>query len=158
MSIVEDLRAARHVDRKARLIRLGAPQPKPFVPAKPIPVKPQQIDAGWEGMWFHDLVFGHSKEPRVIRIRDIQEAVCKYYDVSIVDMLSGRRTIEISFPRQVAMYLCRTMTRHGFAEIGRRFGGRDHTTVIHGTQKIAGLYGYDMRITYDVNSIKKVLA
>ena len=154
MSLVENYAAA----RKARLIRLGAPQPKPFVHAKPKPIQPQPNDAGWEGMWFHDLVFGHSKEPRIIRIRDIQEAACKHYNVNILDVLSGRRTTKVSFPRQVAMYLCRTMTTHSYAEIGRRFGGRDHTTVIHASQKIEGLYGFDMKITCDVNALKKVLA
>jgi hypothetical protein len=157
MSIVEELHAA----HKARLQRLS---PAPVKPAwQPIVVsrnapKPQAHDAGWENMWFHDLVTGHSKEPRTVLVREIQEAVCKHYDVSIVDMLSGRRTASITFPRQIAMYLCRVMTKHGFAEIGRRFGGRDHTTVIHGSQKIAGLYGFDVRVTCDVNSLKKVLA
>ena len=154
MSLVESHAAA----RKARLIRLGAPQPKPIVRAKPIPVQPQEIDAGWEGMWFHDLVFGHSKEPRVVRVREIQEAVCKHYSVSILDVLSGRRTHEVAFPRQVGMYLCRHLTPHSYAEIGRRFGGRDHTTVIHASQKIGGLVGFDMKVTCDVNTLRKVLA
>lgn len=154
MSIVESYNTA----RKERLIRLGAPQPKPFVPFKPAPVKPQASDAGWEGMWFHDLVFGHSKEPRTVMIREIQVATCKHFKVSILDLLSGRRTRAISVPRQIAMYLCREMTPHSFAEIGRRFGGRDHTTVIHASQKMEGLYGFDIKTTVDVNSIKKVLA
>lgn len=157
MSLAENYHAA----HKARLARMGAPAPyqAPAIIAKPKPpIKPQEIDEGWEVMWFHDLVTSHSKEPRQIRIREIQEAVCHYYDVSILDLLSGCRTTSISFPRQVAMHLCRVLTPHSFAEIGRRFGGRDHTTVIHGDQKIAGLYGFDMRITCDVNSIKKVLA
>jgi hypothetical protein len=154
MTLVESYAAA----RKARLIRLGMPQPKPFVPWKPTPIKPQPSDAGWECMWFHDLVTGHSKEPKAILIRDIQEAVCRHFDISIVDMLSSRRSFKIVYPRQIAFFLCRELTSHGFAEIGRRFGGKDHTTVIHGTQKIGGLYGYDVKVTCEVNTIKKVLA
>lgn len=154
MSLVENYAAA----RKERLIRLGVPQPKPFVHAKPAPVKPQAIDAGWEGMWFHDLITGHSKEPKAVKVRDIQEAICKHFKVNIVELLSGRRTRDISVPRQVAMYLCREMTLHSYAEIGRRFGGRDHTTVIHAAQKIEGLYGYDVKTTVDINTLRKVLA
>ena len=78
--------------------------------------------------------------------------------MSILDLLSGRRTTNISFPRQTAMYLCRKLTPHSFAEIGRRFGGRDHTTVIHASQKIEGLYGFDTKTTCDVNTLKRVLA
>lgn len=153
MSLLEQINA----EHKARLSRLNALPPKP-VPIVRIKIKPVEHDAGWDHMWFWDLVTGHSKEPRQVRIREIQQAVCKHYDISILDVLSGRRSRAISFPRQVAMYLCRHMTAHSFAEIGRRFGGRDHTTVIHASQKIEGFYGFDMRVTCDVNVIKKALA
>lgn len=156
MSFAAELHAA----RKARLSRLRADPPKPSM--APIlqlrrPPKPFAFNEGWDGMWFWDLVTNHSKEPRQYRIREIQNATCEYFKVSIDDMLSGRRTVGISYPRQIAMYLCRKLTPHSFAEIGRRFCGRDHTTVIHASQKIEGLYGFDPKTSCDVNSIKKVL-
>jgi hypothetical protein len=64
-------------------------------------------------------------------IRDIQKAVCKHYDVTLIDMLSRRRTAIIVKPRQVAMFLGKKLTLHSLPQIGRRFGGRDHTTVLH---------------------------
>lgn len=156
MSLVEQLHAA----HKERLTRLRADQPRPslapIIQLRQAP-KPFAHDKGWEDMWFWDLITNHSKEPRQYRIREIQDAACQYFDVSIDDMLSGRRTTAISYPRQVAMYLCRKLTPHGFAEIGRRFGGRDHTTVIHAVQKITGLYGFEPKTSCDVNSVRKLL-
>lgn len=155
MSIVEDL----HAQHKARLARMGAPprfqRPLPRRIAPP-PPEPFPHNAGWEGMWFFDLITEH-KPPREVRVRDIQVAVCNHFNVSILDMLSGRRTVDISGPRMVAMYLCKEFTLNSYAEIGRRFGGRDHTTIIHGHRKIEGLYGFDLKTTADVNAIRRVL-
>lgn len=157
MSLATELHAA----RQQRLARLGAIPPKPSL--APIlqlrkPPKPVAFDAGWDGMWFWDLVHGHSKEPRTILVRDIQEAVCKHFGMTLLDLLSSRRTADVAYPRHIAFYICREMTKHGFAELGRRFGGRDHTTVIHGDQRIRGMYGFDMRVTCDVNAVRKLLA
>jgi chromosomal replication initiator protein len=139
---------------------MGAPRPHqaPVVSIEKPPAKPQEIDAGWDGMWFYDLL-NVCREPRqTVPVKEIQEAVCRYYGVSMLDLLSHRRTRDINVPRQVAMYLCRTLTAHSYAQLGRRFGGRDHTTVIHSAQKIEGLLGYDLKLTCDVNTLRKVLA
>jgi hypothetical protein len=64
-------------------------------------------------------------------IREIQKAVCKHFDISMTDILSPRRMAKIVRPRQIAMYLCKHLTPHSLPQIGRRFGGRDHTTVLH---------------------------
>ena len=76
--------------------------------------------------------------PSVTRI---QEVVARQYGVSRFDLLSSRRTANIVRPRQVAMYLCKTLTLRSLPEIGRRFGGRDHTTVLHAVRKISWLVG-----------------
>src|SRR5690606_14521056 len=70
-------------------------------------------------------------EPKRVRIEDIQRIVARHYNVSKTELLSNRRTRTIVKPRQVAMYLAKVMTPRSLPEIGRRFGGRDHTTVLH---------------------------
>ena len=73
-----------------------------------------------------------------MRIEDIQRVVAKHYNVSRQELVSNRRTRVIVKPRQIAMYLSKTLTPRSFPEIGRRFGGRDHTTVLHAVRKISG--------------------
>jgi hypothetical protein len=75
--------------------------------------------------------------PPPIRVGEIQVAVCEAYGISLVDLTSARRTAKLVLPRQVAMYLAKVMTGRSLPEIGRRFGGRDHTTVLHAIRKIA---------------------
>jgi hypothetical protein len=86
-------------------------------------------------------------------VRDIQLAVCKHYDVKLLDMMSLRRTADIVKPRQVAMYLAKTMTLRSLPDIGRRFGGRDHTTALHAVRKIESLVELDGDIARDVATI-----
>ena len=77
------------------------------------------------------------QEPKRVKIEDIQRVVARQYNVSRADLLSSRRTANVVRPRQVAMYLAKTLTLRSLPEIGRRFGGRDHTTVLHAVRKIA---------------------
>lgn len=86
-------------------------------------------------------------------VRDIQLAVCKHFDVKLLDMMSKRRTADIVKPRQVAMYLAKTMTLKSLPDIGRRFGGRDHTTALHAIRKIDGLVELDGDIARDIATI-----
>lgn len=83
-------------------------------------------------------------------IREIQQAVCKHYGVSLIDMLSTRRIAKIVKPRQVAMYLCRELTPHSLPQIGRRFGGRDHTTVLYAVRKIPLVARVDEDLAFDL--------
>jgi hypothetical protein len=76
---------------------------------------------------------------RPLRIEHIQYVVAQHYNVSRIDILSARRTHNAVRPRQIAMYLARTLTKRTLPEIGRRFGGRDHTTVMHAVRKIEAL-------------------
>lgn len=76
------------------------------------------------------------ERPTFPAIRDIQRAVCEAFGVSRHDMISKRRTAQIVVPRQIAMVLCRQLTTHSLPEIGRQFGNRDHTTVLHAVRKL----------------------
>ena len=76
---------------------------------------------------------------RQVSIDAIQKAVAEHFDVRLADMTSRRRPASIAFPRQVAMYLSRSLTKGSLMEIGEAFGGRDHGTVIHACKKVAGL-------------------
>ncbi len=90
------------------------------------------------------------QEPKRIKIEDIQRVVARQYNVSRSDLLSSRRTANVVRPRQVAMYLAKTLTLRSLPEIGRRFGGRDHTTVLHAVRKIEGLVGKDTALSEEV--------
>jgi chromosomal replication initiator protein len=73
---------------------------------------------------------------RTISIESIQKTVCDYYKLSAKELRSKKRARAIAVPRQIAMYLCRRFTQASFPVIGERFGGRDHSTVVHATQTI----------------------
>ena len=92
-----------------------------------------------------------------VKIEDIQRVVARHYNVSRGDLLSARRTANVVRPRQVAMYLAKTMTLRSLPEIGRRFGGRDHTTVLHAVRKIELLIGNDQSLADEVESLKRQL-
>jgi chromosomal replication initiator protein len=80
-----------------------------------------------------------SEEPGVITIEQIQKAVAANYKLTLEQLISKNNARPIAFPRQVAMYLCKKLTKHSFPEIGRAFGGKHHTTVIHSCEKIQSL-------------------
>jgi chromosomal replication initiator protein len=97
------------------------------------------------------------REPRRIRIEDIQKAVAGHYKVSKNDLLSARRTRAIVRPRQIAMYLAKTMTPRSYPEIGKRFGGRDHTTVLHAVRKVEELALGDSRLAEEIELLKRLI-
>jgi chromosomal replication initiator protein len=102
-----------------------------------------------------DLV--RPREPRRVRIDEIQRAVARHYSVSRADLLSSRRAANVVRPRQIAMYLAKTLTLRSLPEIGRRFGGRDHTTVLHAIRKIERLIANDTATADDIEHLKRVL-
>ena len=77
-----------------------------------------------------------SAEEKKITMPLIQEIVADYFGISVTEMNSRRRTNAIAYPRQIAMYLSRSLTDHSLPDIGTAFGGRDHTTVLHANEKI----------------------
>lgn len=102
-----------------------------------------------------DLV--RPQDPKRVKIEDIQRIVARQYNVSRADLLSSRRTANVVLPRQVAMYLAKTLTLRSLPEIGRRFGGRDHTTVLHAVRKIEGLVANDSSLAGEVEQLKRLL-
>ena len=96
-------------------------------------------------------------EPKRVRIEDIQRVVARQYNVSRADLLSSRRTANVVRPRQVAMYLAKILTLRSLPEIGRRFGGRDHTTVLHAVRKIETLAGNDSAFADEIETLKRLL-
>ena len=97
------------------------------------------------------------QEPRRVKIEDIQRIVARQYNVSRADLLSSRRTANVVRPRQVAMYLAKTLTLRSLPEIGRRFGGRDHTTVLHAVRKIESLVSTDNALAEEIELLKRQL-
>lgn len=102
-----------------------------------------------------DLV--RPQEPKRVKIEDIQRVVARQYNVSRADLLSSRRTANVVRPRQIAMYLAKTLTLRSLPEIGRRFGGRDHTTVLHAVRKIESLVGNDNVLAEEIELLKRLL-
>jgi hypothetical protein len=95
--------------------------------------------------------------PSTPRIENIQAICAKHYRVSRLDILSARRTVNVVRPRQVAMYLAKTLTLKSLPEIGRRFGGRDHTTVLHAVRKITALRERDPELNEECAALEKQL-
>ena len=98
-----------------------------------------------------------AREGRRPKIEDIQRVVAQHFNVSKADLLSARRTRAVVRPRQVAMYLAKSLTPRSLPEIGRRFGGRDHTTVLHAVRKIDSLMGSDGTLAEDIETLKRLL-
>ena len=102
-----------------------------------------------------DLI--RAREPRRVKIEDIQKLVASHYSVTRADILSSRRTATVVKPRQVAMYLAKALTLRSLPEIGRRFGGRDHTTVLHAVRKIEGLVAQNEGLREELELLKRML-
>ncbi len=94
---------------------------------------------------------------RKISVEDIQKAVANHYSIKISDITSSSRLKQFTLPRQVAMYLAKQLTRLSFPEIGRKFGGRDHTTVLHSVKKIEEALNADPDISSDIKYLISVI-
>ncbi|NLD19729.1 MAG: chromosomal replication initiator protein DnaA [Clostridiales bacterium] len=92
-----------------------------------------------------------------ITCESIKKEVCKKYGIKITDMESSKRKREFSYPRQIAMYICREMTDSSLPKIGKSFGGRDHTTVLHAYDKIASELKTNDSLANDIMQIKNEL-
>ncbi len=101
-----------------------------------------------------DLLRSHDRR---ITIDEIQRKVAEHYNIKLADMHSARRARNVARPRQVAMYLSKQLTARSLPEIGRKFGGRDHTTVMHAVRKIEELTEEDPSFAQDVDVIKRAL-
>ena len=93
------------------------------------------------------------EEEKIITIEQVQRTVCDFYGLTLSDLKAKNRTSAVAFPRQVAMYLARHLTRASLADVGRAFGGRDHTTVLHGVDKIHALMQGDAKFRKTVDGL-----
>lgn len=98
------------------------------------------------------------RRARVLNVDLIQREVADAFNLSRADMISERRTKNIVLPRQIAMYLARTMTPRSMPDIGRRFGNRDHTTILHAISKVSRLIETDLEFRGKVDAIKELIA
>jgi chromosomal replication initiator protein len=88
-------------------------------------------------------------QQQAISIENIQKTVADYYQLRLGEMTSKRRTRSIARPRQMAMALAKELTEHSLPEIGDKFGGRDHTTVLHGCSRVRELIAADGKLRED---------
>ena len=102
----------------------------------------------------HDLLRANDRR---VTIEEIQKRVAEHFNIRISDMHSARRARAVARPRQVAMYLAKQLTARSLPEIGRKFGGRDHTTVMHAVRKVEELRGIDASFSDDVELLRRML-
>ena len=94
-----------------------------------------------------------AEESSGVSVELIQKTVAAHYGLKVADLKSKNNSRKVAVPRQVAMYLCKTLTKSSFPEIGREFGGKHHTTVLHSVNKIAQLYAKDPDFHKDINTL-----
>jgi len=102
----------------------------------------------------HDILRAHDRR---VTIEEIQRKVAEHYNIRLTDMASARRARNVARPRQVAMFLAKQLTSRSLPEIGRKFGNRDHTTVMHAVSRVAGLMDSDSAFAEDVELLRRML-
>jgi|KBSSwiStaDraftv2_1062776.scaffolds.fasta_scaffold1520146_1 hypothetical protein len=159
MSLLEEIHTRhqtfhRVIAKKARAI---ATKPEPIAPPPPDshplqpPLMPLHPFYRNECMWFYDLV--QDLDPTPISIISIRNVTAKYYGLTTNDIICDRRTKDLVLARQVAFYLCKKLTPFSLPAIGRRFGDRDHTTVLYAVRKIERLMHSDEKLSKDIRAI-----
>ncbi len=139
---------------RRRAVAQAVPAPSCGSPQRslPSPDAAQFFDAAWKMLKVPRVP--PVEEPRhVPSVLRIQQAVCEHYQITSAELLSASRAQEFATPRQVAMYLCRTLTGRSLPDIGRRFGDRKHTTVLHAARKIAAHLDRSPRLTRQIQEI-----
>jgi chromosomal replication initiator protein len=94
---------------------------------------------------------------RKLTIEEIQRKVSEHFSIRLSDMIGPKRMRTIARPRQIAMYLAKMLTTRSLPDIGRRFGGRDHTTILHGIRKIEELRQTDSQLSEDLDLLRRLL-
>jgi chromosomal replication initiator protein len=159
----------------ARQHHVGFDVPAPVLAfiAKTVTHNGRDLDGALNRLLAHNKLTGHPvtvemaeravrdlvrpQDPKRVKIEDIQRMVARQYNVSRADLLSSRRTANVVRPRQIAMYLAKALTLRSLPEIGRRFGGRDHTTVLHAVRKIETLASNDTALAEEIELLKRLL-
>jgi chromosomal replication initiator protein len=88
---------------------------------------------------------------------DIKKAVANHFNIKVTEIVSKRRTKNLSFPRHIAMYLCRKHTTASYPEIGEHFGGRDHSSVIHAASVVSSKLSTDVKVKEIIEGIEKII-
>jgi chromosomal replication initiator protein len=158
------------VKKKAEQEGISLPSDVEFFLAKSIKSNVRELEGSLINLAAHasldgrkiDLEFATETLKKVIThisltVENVQETVCKHFSVSLSDLKGKKRTRSISFPRQIAMYLCRTGLNTSFPEIGERFGGKDHTTALAACRKIQRLMADDLDVRSRVESLERQL-
>jgi chromosomal replication initiator protein len=114
--------------------------------------RPVTLDATQEVL--HDVLKAHDRR---VTIEEIQKRVAEHFSIRLTDMSSARRARAVARPRQVAMYLAKQLTSRSLPEIGRKFGNRDHTTVMHAVARVTEIMGVDSGFAEDVELLRKML-
>ncbi|MEJ1979006.1 MAG: chromosomal replication initiator protein DnaA [Acetobacteraceae bacterium] len=102
----------------------------------------------------HDILKAHDRR---VTIEEIQKKVAEHWNIRLADMSSARRARAVARPRQVAMYLAKQLTSRSLPEIGRKFGNRDHTTVMHAVARVTEIMGVDAGFAEDVELLRRML-
>ena len=114
--------------------------------------RPVTLEATQEVL--HDILKAHDRR---VTIEEIQKRVAEHFSIRLTDMSSARRARAVARPRQVAMYLAKQLTSRSLPEIGRKFGNRDHTTVMHAVARVTEIMGIDAAFAEDVELLRHML-
>jgi len=114
----------------------------------------REIDMGMTQDCLSDIL---RASERKISIEEIQRRVAEHYNIRLSELIGPTRVRTVARPRQIAMYLCKYLTTRSLPEIGRRFGGRDHTTIMHGIKRIEDLKEKDSQIADDLELLRRSL-
>jgi Bacterial dnaA protein helix-turn-helix len=166
MSVIESLHQA-HKARLKRLSARSAPQretPAPSRVAAILDLKAKRIpsryllDRDYERAWA-TVIMGLDNElpPRRPRIVEIQRATARHFDITVNEMLDDQRIRKLAMPRHAAMYLVKQLTLKSFAEVGRAFAGRDHSTVVHAVNGIKARLQFDGELAHHIACIRDEL-
>jgi hypothetical protein len=136
----------------------GASRSRPSPPAvQARPERLKKMHAPFK-TWFWIVDEINPSPPKRLSIEEIQTAVARHCKVAHPDLISARRTADIVRPRQIAMFLAKNLTPNSLPVIGRKFGGRDHTTVLHAVRRIEALRTHDKNLAGDLDAIRRALA
>jgi chromosomal replication initiator protein len=102
----------------------------------------------------HDLLRAYDRR---ITIEEIQKKVASHFNIKVSDMHSARRSVTVARPRQIAMFLSKRLTSKSLPEIGRKFGGKDHTTVMHAVKRIEEISSKDHEFAEDIALLSRML-
>lgn len=135
-------------------VPFGAQKERP----KPKPLRPIDWEVYSRGMWFYDLIWPTPQKYATNRIDFIINAVARNFGLSKLDIRSQRRTAKEVIPRQLAAFLCRELTSRSLPEIGRRLGGKDHTTILHAIKRTGERITSDMDFAARYEALKREIS